>query len=300
MDKTIYLHVGYPKTGTTFLQREYFPAIEGYYYIDQVEMWRSGFLGILFDDYFATDIEKYTTILNNWKKAAGDKKLFISYEGFIGNLLNGIKNFPLICRRLKETNFEFKILLTIRRQEKIIDSLYIQYIHQGGAISFDDFIKLSTKAPLHLSLNLFDYNAIYNALMNEFGERNIFVLPYEAIRDYDDLNNFLSIFLDLKITLKTNDFKSQNVSLSRFNLKILRFSNRFFTSWVSSNGIFPSKILNTTKLKNFLQRLNSSKKNNSFFDQNKHCLSYIPRYRKSNQELQERLGIELKEEYNYL
>tara|TARA_B110000046_G_scaffold28052_1_gene28803 strand:+ start:109194 stop:110096 length:903 start_codon:yes stop_codon:yes gene_type:complete len=300
MNKLVYLHIGYPKTATTFMQQEYFPAMEEIHYINQLELWETGFLGIIFDDLFSSNDHKYISILRTWKAAAGEKKLFISYEGFVGNLFWGLKNFPLICQRLKKTGFDFKILLSIRRQEKIADSLYIQYVHQGGALSFDNFIKLPTKYPLHLALNVFDYNAIYDKLNFEFGQGNVYVLPYESIKYKEYLIDYLTNYFNQEVKLKTSQFNEHNVSLSGNNLKLLRFLNRFLSSWVSTNGIFPSSILNTTKVKNFLQKINKGKNRNPYFIHNIHCQSFVPFYEASNEKLQVKIGIPLKEKYNYL
>lgn len=300
MSDEIYIHIGYPKTGTTFLQQQYFPAINKIYFIDQTELFSSGFLQILFDDYLATDIDKYSSILNRWKVSAGEKKLVISYEGLIGNLFKGLTNFDLISRRLLGTGFKFKVLLSIRNQPDIIDSLYVQYVHQGGAISFNNFIKLTPKAPIYISLSLFDYNSMYRSLNDKFGEGNVFVLPYEAISNYDEMNKYLSVFFGIEIQLRSQLFKKQNISLSGRNLKILRLLNRFMTSWASANGIFPSQVLNTKNVRRFLQKFNNGAKNKKSFPNNVYCQSFVEKYSQSNQDLQKTIGVNLQEKYNYL
>jgi hypothetical protein len=300
MDNTVYLHVGYPKTGTTFLQQEYYPSIDDIYYINQKELFESDFLDIILDDYFTDDQLKYNNILRKWKDEAGNKPLFISYEGFVGNLLTGMQNFPLICERLKGTKFEFKILLTIRKQQHIVDSLYVQYVHQGGAISFNKFMQLPSKSPLKLSLNIFKYDKLYNELENNFGKHNVTLLPMELLKDSKGLNLYFSKYFNISINLQERKFKKRNVGLSGFSLKILRVSNRFISSWVSPNGIIPAYLINAKSLKNFLQKVNRSKKKNIFFEKNTECMEYLSFYKESNEKLVASSGVELKKKYNYI
>ena len=300
MNQKIFLHIGYPKTGTTFLQFQYFPFIEEVYFINQEKLFKSGFLNLIYDDITITDVEKYNIILNQWRKEAGDKPLFISYEGFIGNIYIGLKNLPTVIERLKKLNFEFKLLVTIRRQQDIINSSYVQYIHQGGALEFNKFIQLKGSSPLYLSLTIFDYYKVYQLLITAFGKINITIIPFEAIRNMEEFNKLLSNYFSIPLTITNKNFVRLNEGLSGFTFHVLRWSNRFFSSWVSPNGILPSKLLNTRKLRLFLQKFNFTKKKNKFYDDSIYCLSYNEFYAKSNQLLQEEIGIDLKSKYNYL
>lgn len=300
MDNTVYLHLGYPKTGTTFLQQEYFTDIQNIYYVTQKKLWDSGFLDIILDDCIIDKQEKYNEILKSWKTEAGNKPLFVSYEGLMGNVLTGMQNFHLISDRLKATKFEFKILLTIRNQERIVDSLYLQYIHQGGALSFENFMRLPAKSPIRLSLNVFNYHLVYEKLQQTFGQGQVSVMPFEALKDYNDLNIYLSEYFELKIEIDKVDFQKRNVGLTGWPFHLLRFFNRFLSSWVSPNAIIPSKLINTTKVKNILQDLNYPKKKTAFFNKNNQCKAHIDVYKESNRILEEITGLELKAKYNYL
>lgn len=300
MNQKIYLHIGYPKTGTTFLQFQYFPFIEEVYFINQEKLFKSGFLNLIYDDITITDVEKYNIILNQWKEEAGGKSLFISYEGFMGNIYAGLKNLPTVIERLKAISFEFKLLVTIRRQQDIINSSYVQYVHQGGALKFKKFIQLKGSSPLYLSLTIFDYYKVYQLLIKAFGKDNVTIIPFESIRNMEEFNQHLSDYFSKAITITNKNFKRLNEGVSGFNFHLLRASNRLFSSWVSPNGVVPSKFLNTIKLRFFLQRINFSKKKNKFYEGSTYCLSHNEFYAKSNQLLQEEIGIDLKSKYNYL
>ena len=298
MNNTVFLHVGYPKTATTFLQQEYFPAIDQLYYIPQVELWKSGFLTILFDSYLIDRQSVYNSILKNWKSKAGSKPLFISYEGFIGNLFSGAQNIELISKRLKATGFDFKVLLTIRKQDAVINSLYNQYIHQGGSINFDNFIRLTPKEPLHFSLELFNYYRMYEVLTLFYGQDNIHIIPYEALKKGVFLD-YLSQYFETELSLGKSNFNNQNVSVNGFRFTLLRFLNRFLSSWVSPNGIVPASLINSRSVKGILQSNKKLGSSPNYFMNNSTCLEYQKEYSDSNRMLEEKINISLKADFNY-
>lgn len=300
MNNRIFLHIGYPKTGTTFLQHGIFSSLEPIHYITQEEMWESGFLNeILLKDIFSYNEDKVFKILKQWKQKAGKTPLFISYEGFVGNLLNGGKNLPLIIERLNATDYDFKFLMTIRNQPRVIDSLYAQYVHQGGSLSFKYFINLNEKSPIYLPFHLFDYNKMFEYWISHFGAKNLVVLHYECINTKVEFLSYLEVFFECKLNIQTQKSSVFNVSLTGWRFDLLRLANRFLSSWVSPNAIIPSKLINTTSFKNFLQKGSKRKEYNYFLNERK-CKSYIEMYHSSNKELSSKTGIPLQENYNYI
>jgi len=121
--KNIYIHIGMQKTGSTWLQNNYFPKIESHDVIC-----KQSFRHLFYD-------------LNP------DKDLIITYENYVGY------PHPLPCRAwngwMDTRDSAFKnlssffpsadIVLVIRRQPDFIKSLYNQYVKVGGNITFDDY-----------------------------------------------------------------------------------------------------------------------------------------------------------------
>ena len=128
-------HIGYPKTATSWLQKNFFPKIENATYISRHETFET-FVQPNHFDFDADQIrEKYS--LNN-----KDLKIF-SLEGFIGTTHNFGLNGYLTTEhafRIHRVFPEARIILFIRKQPDIIASSYIQYIKGGGTYSLKKFL----------------------------------------------------------------------------------------------------------------------------------------------------------------
>ena len=118
MKGEVFIHVGLPKTGTTFLRTQIFPKIENIVYAKTP----IGFYDVDRD-------VKY--LLSNESLSGVPFKRFNPYSC----------NRYLIMDYLNKIYPDAKIILCLRNKETIKKSLYSQYIEQGGLKGFDDFIK---------------------------------------------------------------------------------------------------------------------------------------------------------------
>jgi hypothetical protein len=105
----IIIHIGLHKTGTTFLQKYFYPKLEDVQYINSTD-----------------PIHKLTDGLN-------DKtgKLLISSEGFSGNPFkeSWLRQFYTSLRFIKKIFPYCRIILGLRDHKNLAISLYSQYIH---------------------------------------------------------------------------------------------------------------------------------------------------------------------------
>jgi len=143
----VIFHVGLHKTGTTFLQREVFPKIEGLNY-----------------NLYDSDKSEYILDKNGIN--------LISREGFSGLPLASVKlnalDRDLFAYGISKKYPDARVILGIRNKEDWLKSLYNLYVKGGGYLSydtwFDNFDKsyLDFERYIDLLNDLFDEVYVYN------------------------------------------------------------------------------------------------------------------------------------------
>ena len=212
--KKLILHIGFEKTGTTFLQRFcknnrkqlekqniIYPNV-GFSTLAQFSL-VAPFHPI---DNEGKQLEfapkKEYSIKNEW---SGIKKIFddrdnitvlISAELFSSRLkTKGIK-------ALKETidwlgnDIQTTIIAYLRRQDKYFESSYSTHIKAGGVLKFDEafYMRLNNKW-------FYDYSYILDEWSKQFGADSIKIVPFESVQLK---NGLLATFLD-KTGIKLNE-----------------------------------------------------------------------------------------------
>lgn len=126
MSKRI-IHIGLHKTGTTFLQRHYFPGIPNLTYHTSRDFYAK----------FGTEELSASLLISGealsgmpwndkWKRGIGNDH---SYLGFFKKAVSNLKLiFPYA-----------KIIIVFRKHGNLLISLYKQYIQEGGILPFKEF-----------------------------------------------------------------------------------------------------------------------------------------------------------------
>ena len=290
------VHIGFPKTATTFLQRSVFPAISGINYIDyhkSVELLSS--LIYLDDlDYSPKVVEK------NLKSHLSDSVNLTSFEGLCGApfIYKGLGR-SAIAGRLKELGFN-KVIITLRDQESLIDSIYRQHILQGGVVKFKDFVDLDGKFNLYnrsFNLEYLNYFKLIKLYREVFGTQNVIVLSHkELVTDQQSYIRKLVDFIhpgspELKIS-----HQSENPALTNLSINLLRIINHFIFTSQKPNHLIWNKISTKYISKSFQAILDpyffrffSSKKS---YVKTKECVFLKQYYAHSNEQLSKLLGNE--------
>lgn len=269
MPKRLLIHIGYPKTGTTFLQSEYFPFLQskdfGINYIPS-RFIQSALELIMNGTPF---IDNKVIILDLLEKYLEEDSLnIISQESLIGAVFYKSLNSKLIAKRLKEIFPHAHILISIRNQVDICRSLYIQYVQEGGHRKYADFYYSNeVNNPLSIddqrvNLDTFKFEFLIKHYQSIFGQDNVSVLPFEQyIKDPICLTNkLINIFGNIHFSGKENK-KKKNESLGKRQISIARRLNRIFYSHFNRSGIrtvtlqkilgaFPQSTLPRTILQN--------------------------------------------------
>lgn len=220
------IHVGFPKTGTTFLQEKYFPMHPDFFF----HGWNS-----------RKNLGEFTTSLVY--DFDYDEKCPISLSETKVNVLsseslscaylwhgNGAGAIDLrTAQRLHRVFGSAKILIVIRNQSSMISSLYFQYLAEGGDLAFHDFLingLRGVRCYEGFRLETLRYDRLVSGYQDLFGKKNVLVLPYEFMKH--DLCAFISEiegFLGVKHYEPSNQFLNPSVK-SRGVYDMYRLLNR--------------------------------------------------------------------------
>lgn len=222
--KTIYLHIGTPKAGSSSIQNTLFNNIEN--------LKRQGYLypktGLkLANHYFLADSiinptinseEIYTQLLKEFEESKSNN-LIISTERF--HILETPEQIKILKNLLE--GYNIKIIIYLRRQDLFIQSAYGQQIRGQLSITIQDFLKKKIPAT-----KLLDYYSRLEMWSNVFGKENITVQPFERKQLGNGLiNNFFS-FLEITDTQNFNltEYEKVNMGLNSYETELLRVLNK--------------------------------------------------------------------------
>ena len=206
MKKEVIIHVGLPKTGTTFLQNNIFKNIEEINYI-------YGF--------------KLFSILK-------DGKNLISDEGLYGwtNPPYPYDKSRVIAQRLKQLFPEAKIIVGIRNITTWKKSAYAQFVKAGGTLKYDGWEKkildsyLDQKAYVKFIKSLFTDVYLY--------ERE------ELKKNTEKIVKELCDFIGINVPSYTMVYK--NIRMTKTQLNMCRIINKILHSDCNPKGMIPQTI----------------------------------------------------------
>lgn len=223
------VHIGFPKTATTFLQWSIFPNLKGVEYVNYAQC-RSIFQPLIYSDPLDYSIEAIQDLL-----VQSELPTLYSFESLAGSpfYYKGIGR-SAIAHSLKSLGFD-KVIITIRKQTKAIDSYYRQYVVQGGTLSFRNWLDLSNRRPIpqkYFLTGYLEYDKLIDHYLEVFGQENVLVLSQEELQSnkFDFLRKIESFTHSHYIA---NEVDSRaNTALTNLSILLLRFINHFTYSSV--------------------------------------------------------------------
>lgn len=223
----IYLHIGYPKTATTWLQKKFFPFVNDFAFVKREDILNELIhpYGLNFNPQKARDffITRYGS------------KLILSLEGFLGTNFNfGVNGYLTKehAHRLYAVFPEAVIIMFIRRQQDIIASAYYQYLVGGGTYSITKYLKDHSETRLSrlslFSYPFFEYHYTISLYEQLFSKDRVNVYLYEEFKS--DNNSFLEKFIkdnNFKLIQKEIDLGKETERYRAGVLKLSYLSNLF-------------------------------------------------------------------------
>ncbi|MDD8057631.1 hypothetical protein [Shewanella metallivivens] len=198
MKTKIYLHIGYPKTATSAMQKHVFPEIKGLNYLGKNENAKFKFENKLLEGvlYNASTMEHSLfrkQVIREDLFQGFDGELFLSEEVLLFNIFRPtLWQSKTLCiqdivRNLKllETtcDVEFHIIISIRKQLEMLTSIYAQcfnscYSRLDETQSFESFLDYFFKCSQF-------YNALnYDYVFSKFNEafEKVEIMVYEELK----------------------------------------------------------------------------------------------------------------------
>ena len=182
----VLLHVGYHKSGSTWLQQTLF------------EDERAGFLSRrdaprhrLVEEFVVPDplgfdpaplADRFASAIDD-ARAAG-RTFVLSHERFSGYPSSGGRDRGLIAERLAAVFPEARILIVIREQRSLIRSMYSQHVTDGGVESVGRFLRTPEPGLMRkpsFGLACYEFDLLVETYQRLFGRDRVLVLPVEML-----------------------------------------------------------------------------------------------------------------------
>ena len=178
------IHIGYHKTGTSWLQKKFFEnPISG---INSVAKYkdRPKWVTEIIKPFYLYDESKVLEYFDEAYKP--DQLNVFSLERLAGYPSTGGYDSLMIAQRLKSLFPNARILIVVREQYSMIKSHYIEYLKANGTAKLKE---LFTPKRFYLirnpvfELEYFNYVELINEYDKLFNKENVLVLPYELMRE---------------------------------------------------------------------------------------------------------------------
>lgn len=267
-ESRLLIHVGYPKTGSTWLQHTVFDDKNAGFVRPWTSQSNIGGADRVIDEFIIANAFSFNPQLTRKIFEPGLQRAItqncvpvLSEELLVGNHVHGKYWGKEVADRLHNVFPEAKILIFIREQKAMIKSSYGQYLKPGGTATIQRYIgsggtQRSGFGPI-CQLDYLEYNFLIEYYQNVFGEKNVLVLPFELLKmDQLTVANRIIRFAGSKGTFENIQTPARNVGFKGATFAIRRILNVFcapFDSYGGSNIPLTWRIAN--KLSFFTDRL---------------------------------------------
>lgn len=219
-NKKIVLHVGFHKSGSTLIQN-YFEEHPGVFFSREI---LTGFI----EDYnsevptFENELQEEFIFLsdmrltvNSWGQTEIER---INSEQLSFDEIRDIQKE--IAHKLKQRFPSAEILITTREKEQLLDSLYSQYVLNGGRKSLTNFKNDSNAVNA-----LFDYDFVENLYKEIFGSSKVCQLSTNELK-VSPINYIKKVCAVFELPFLETELKIVNPSLSRKVKTKMMYKNR--------------------------------------------------------------------------
>lgn len=294
------IHIGYPKTASTWLQRTVFNDSK----LGFISPWGAT-SGLAVDQFITINSFRFSPestfkVFEPGLEEATKQNLIpvISQEMLSCDQVAGRYWGKEVADRLYSVFPTAQILILIREQKSMVLSSYGQYIRNGGVHSLQRFIGIE-KLPPGFSpicrLDYLEYDLLISYYQKLFGKDKVLVLPFEELKtNPDNIIKSILNFVGLDFEVK-NLQPSTNVNYQAQTIALMRKLNNFLPppDFSSKDHPFIWKITWKT-LHAFDQLLPSTFHQKEQLRLKKEIADFIgQRFNASNQRTSELIGIDL-------
>ncbi|WP_346857509.1 sulfotransferase domain-containing protein [uncultured Draconibacterium sp.] len=225
--KKVYFHIGFHKTGTTWLQTQIFSNSDHFNLINNFrEPWKDEIIQYL----VLTPLHKFQAKELTQKierKIESNKINFISAERLSGHPVSGGYDAYDIAKKIHRTFPNARIIMNTREPSSFKISCYKQIVKEGFPGKFDSLEQNTHWKTVHPSKIYFQQNDLINYYKDLFGSTNLLIQTFEDFSSNPRLYfNNLSQFVGINIPPPTYK-KKINGSISNRRIRAIRTLNRF-------------------------------------------------------------------------
>lgn len=175
------LHIGFHKTGTTWLQSGLFRSEPFNTAWDSMAIARTVILTHTLDwcvEAVRADLER-DRIAGTTKRAID----VMSWERLSGSPHAGGYDSGVIADRLHQLFPDARVLIGVREQRSMIEALYRQYVRNGGVATLHGYLHPRNPAEIpQFRFDHLEYDRLVRRYQELFGRDRVLVLPYERLR----------------------------------------------------------------------------------------------------------------------
>ena len=207
--RKFFIHVGYPKTATTTLQKRLFARHPGICYLGKpltgklldIEYRMLNLDSIQFARALPELREMFLAVM---QQCHDTRNALLSHEGFLRVTRYSGHDIGRTAERIKQVfsepvadGFETHVLITIRKQVDIIPSYFFDSVSRSPR-RFRQFLADSLENPLYGYFSSLFYDAVIRYYCMLFGRDRVTVMPFEAfITGRDDFLKTLAGHLEI-------------------------------------------------------------------------------------------------------
>jgi len=224
-----------PRTASTYLQQEFFPKVNGFkFYGVGITQYSDAFQRLMYQDDSLFDEGSFEETAAEIRS----QNAILSNELFVGqSLYLNSTNRSRTARRLKKFFPEAEIVLLVRNQVSLLQSLYAIGVYSGHTCTPEEFIRFSDSAstahdPLYPTFaeaeNTESYKFTYLIELYKACFSTVHVLLFEDFKvDPAAFAERLCDMLEIEKLAITAPDKKVNESLSQRQIKLIRRLNRY-------------------------------------------------------------------------
>ena len=241
-------HIGYHKTGTSWLQQVYFPAHPDIRTIcNSREPWNDEFLqGLIGTSDRKFDAEECRVLLKEQiegvREDRRDSVILVSAERLSGHPFSGGYDSLRIAERIHACAPEARIFCALRNQIDMMSSVYKQLVAEGMPGKFEDLLHARHWKGVGFAPNFYEYDRMVTKYHSLFGANRCLFVPYELMRS--DISGYLGKLCEFLGVPKISAPKTNGVvnrSLPSRGLNAFRRLNYFRRTEINP---FPMVTLN--------------------------------------------------------
>lgn len=256
--KRIVLHIGFPRCGSTLLQRHVFPQLEPGIKVVSPASEDRRLINFLIDKFIFSGrnifLEPVTAEERDYVAAVlaeyPQSLVLISSEGLVGDVFENMLNGVHLSEALRGLFGEAEVLLVVRRQSEMIKSFYRHAVEEGYYRAYPAFVgfrdgrfsgfRLTRFLGLNAEPAAFDFFQAVGMLERIFGAGKVHVLPFEWIgRDFGRFCSLLSGYLGVDVPKPERSAPVVNRGLRRADLALLRAFNRVWDTRLFGLQLLP-------------------------------------------------------------